>query len=685
MGVGARPGEVFVGRTRELAAFRRALRQRRGPAIFFVHGPVGVGKTTLIRAWETIARAARLSTFSVDARHVEPTVPAFSRELSRALGARGADSPLRRLRAVRARHVVVVDTYEALAPLDAWIHGVLAAGLPERTVLVLAGRQPPSAEWRGLAAARAGVHLVPLRNLDPSESRRLLRRLRGVPPRHHAAVIEFTHGHPLALALVAEVCATHPSRVFAPEAAPGVVRTLLDQFMQEVADPLQRRALELSAVVPATTEAMLDAILDVSPDAAERLFDWLAARSFVEVGAQGLILHDLAREVIATDLRWRNADRHRQLTARAHHWYAARQTGDAWRAAHAIYYLHRHNPIMANLFRWPEADDLSVDVARPSDLPALVAMVRRHQGEAAARVARHWFGRQLGGVRVARRHAAEPVAFLCTVTLDRSTPPRDIALDPGTRAIWRFADGGAELRPGEAITIHRFSMSRAAHQTLNPELSLCFAAANSHDWSRPGQVLSFMVAVEAEPWIAASEHTLTERATDADFDLGGHRYAVFFRDWRRYPPVVYLQKLLEHSAGSIAPAPACAPVVALSFDGFARAARRALRDLHEWRALRESPLLYSRLVIAEAGLEATVEDRVAALRRLVRDAAAELRAAPRAARFFSTLEATYLVPAPAQEVVAERMGVPFTTYRYRLTRAVDRVVELLWQREIGAS
>ena len=39
------------------------------------------------------------------------------------------------------------------------------------------------------------------------------------------------------------------------------------------------------------------------------LFEWLRGLSFVESGADGLFPHDLARDVLDADLRWRDRAR----------------------------------------------------------------------------------------------------------------------------------------------------------------------------------------------------------------------------------------------------------------------------------------------------------------------------------------------------------------------------------------
>jgi hypothetical protein len=47
------------------------------------------------------------------------------------------------------------------------------------------------------------------------------------------------------------------------------------------------------------------------------------------------------------------------------------------------------------------------------------------------------------------------------------------------------------------------------------------------------------------------------------------------------------------------------------------------------------------------------------------------------------LDRTFLRPAPSQEAAAEVLGLPFSTYRRHLGRAVERVVDLSWAVETG--
>src|SRR5215212_11466697 len=99
---------------------------------------------------------------------------------------------------------------------------------------------------------------------------------------------------------------------------------------------------------------MLAAALDL-PDAHD-LFEWLRGLSFVEQGPFGLYPHDLAREVLDADLRWRNPDGYHDLHRRVRNQIVHRlQTTDGRereRTVVDLLYLHRGNPIMQHAHDW---------------------------------------------------------------------------------------------------------------------------------------------------------------------------------------------------------------------------------------------------------------------------------------------------------------------------------------------
>jgi hypothetical protein len=49
----------------------------------------------------------------------------------------------------------------------------------------------------------------------------------------------------------------------------------------------------------------------------------------------------------------------------------------------------------------------------------------------------------------------------------------------------------------------------------------------------------------------------------------------------------------------------------------------------------------------------------------------------------AALRCTFVRGAPTQEAAAELLGLPFSTYRRHLARALEQVTDLLWAVEIG--
>jgi hypothetical protein len=135
----------FVGRAAELALFASALADPEPPSVLLhVHGPGGVGKTVLLGEFDRLAAEAGVPAVRLDGRDLDPSPPGFLAALGRALGEPPDGSPLEAL-ARRPRGVLLVDTYETLAPLDAWLRETLLPELPGGHLVVLAGRDPPAA------------------------------------------------------------------------------------------------------------------------------------------------------------------------------------------------------------------------------------------------------------------------------------------------------------------------------------------------------------------------------------------------------------------------------------------------------------------------------------------------------------------------------------------------------------
>lgn len=185
----------------------------------------------------------------------------------------------------------------------------ILATLPADTLVVVAGKLPPSTAWLTDPGWSALIQTLPLANLSPAESDDDYLHRRSVPPEQRDAAVAFTRGHPLALALVSEVVLTRGS--FAPQRAPDVVTALVDQLMQAVPTAEHRLALEATSQVRVLTQPLLAALLEGAD--ASGLFEWLRRLPIVELGPAGLPMHDLAVDVLDAELRWRDPLRYRVL------------------------------------------------------------------------------------------------------------------------------------------------------------------------------------------------------------------------------------------------------------------------------------------------------------------------------------------------------------------------------------
>ena len=675
-------GHWFVGRLAELELFRCALESDEPPfSVLFVHGPGGVGKTALLEAFRQLAEDARLDPVRLDLRGLEPSPVGFCAALASALGDEPAEGVLGTL-AARRRAVLLLDTFERAEGLEDWLRERFVPALPAGAIVVVAGRMMPSEAWRRDPGWRELLRVVSLRNLLPVEARALLGRV-GLPDERSERLMALTHGHPLALWLMVELLAQRGAEgdgtAPALSAEPDVVRALLEGFLEGVPSPRHRQALEIAARARFTTEELMRAALD--GDDAGELFAWLCERTFVESGAYGAFPHDLAREVIDADLRWRdpalNERLHRGIRRHVVGRVRSARGREHERAVADLIFLHRGNAVTSGFWDWQSFGQVYADALRDEDLAAVVAMVERHEGAESAAIAAHWLERQPQAFAALRGKGEKPLGVLAQVALHAASVT-DFERDPGARRMWAHAQAHG-LRRGDEAVACRFVVDRDAYQAPSPSFNVVTMTTMREWLGRPRLAWYYIAHADPDAGAPLMGYVDYQRVPAADFEVGGRHYGVFARDWRRGGAEGWLDLMAARELGAT-PEPAraavdAAPLLALSQPDFADAVRDALRRLHDRAALAESPLLHCRLTADGAG---TPEE----LAELIGEAVAAVGRQPRGERLTRALDRTYLRPAATQEAAADLLGLPFSTYRGHLTRGIERVIAWLWQREL---
>jgi hypothetical protein len=583
----------------------------------------------------------------------------------------------------------MIDTYETLLPLDTWLRTTYLPELPDHMFIVLASRNPPSPRWLMDPGWQSLVQVIPLRNLSPNESTSFLEQ-RGLPSDRFPDILNFTHGHPLALSITADVFAQRGNMGIRLAESPNVVKTLVERFIQQVPGPAHLTALEACALVRVTTEALLNELLEmpVTParpaEGTRQLFDWLRGLSFIDFSTEGLFPHDLAREALTADLRWRNPDWYTELHRRSRNYYTQQieKTGGQvqQRFLMDLVYLHRENATIRSFFEFQVGGALP-EACAPQDYESLCTLVQEHEGQTSAKLARYWFEKQPQGVTIWRNSDDQIAGFLSVVSLHEINR-EDQPADPAIRTALTYLAEHVHLRSGEAALYFRFWMASDTYQSVAPVQSLIFLAVVKHYLSTPRLAFTLFPCANADFWAPMLAYANLVRLPDADFQVDEHFFGVYGHDWRIEPPAAWLANLADKEMGNVSPAAisdGSDTLIVLSKVDFEEAVRQALHDFTRPDSLGSNLLLRSRLIVEPS----RTGDRIESLRALLLETAERLRANPRDEKLYRAVKRTYFVPAPTQEMAAELLDLPFSTYRRHLTYGVKRLTEILWEREIS--
>src|SRR5690242_11770069 len=139
---------TLAGRDAELRLLRQVTAPG-GPVVVYVHGPAGIGKTTLVSALDACLEDEGVRRLHVAAGAVEPTPAAILAALGKVI-----DRPVQTVAELAATlanlknvTVIMVDDVDTWRLAASWLRAELLPALPASTRVVLAGTTPPPPAW----------------------------------------------------------------------------------------------------------------------------------------------------------------------------------------------------------------------------------------------------------------------------------------------------------------------------------------------------------------------------------------------------------------------------------------------------------------------------------------------------------------------------------------------------------
>lgn len=455
----------LVGRDHEWAVLRQLLGEG-GPLVVFIHGIAGVGKSALADALALEARTSGATVIRLEGGAFEPTERGFLTALATRTGGQPTtvEDAAARLESIGARVIVILDQYEVLRVLDPWVRGTFVPALPDTVRLVLSGRDAPMTGW---PSALGGLFRgLALESLGHDEALELLAHA-GIGHDDADRIFRLARGHPLSLRLAASAMADRPGVTLEAVTVKAVIEGLTELYLG-VLDTKTREALDAASVVRRTTLSLLAAMLPAA--APQEAFDRLVVLPFVELGDDGLVLHDTVREAVAAVLRSSDPERSRRYRAAA--WRQLRDevarasSQEMWRYTADLLYI-LENPAVREAF-FPTTEHLfSVEAARPDDADAIARIIARYEPEASAAVLHIWWRLRPEIFRVARDRLGSVAGFGLYCEMD-TVSHRLVQDDPVLRQCWEHLRSNPIPR-GQRVLFSRTMITRDHGEAWSPE------------------------------------------------------------------------------------------------------------------------------------------------------------------------------------------------------------------------
>jgi hypothetical protein len=672
----------FVGRQQEIAFFDSLLEAKSPYHLLYIHGAGGQGKTSLIKQYADRCREKAIPFFHLDCRYIEANPDNFRLSFQLANPFPSAKDVTDQVEKHQGKVLLFIDTYEKLKPLDDWLRMIFLPELPDNIITVIAGRTSFSTSWKSDPGWQPIIRIIKLADLSKDESLQLLKR-RNIPGEQLTSIVDYTHGNPLALSIVADMFDQRKISRFDPMQSPDIMKTLLDQFVQEVPSPAHKAALELSSLVYVTTEKIIEEVL--GPQMAGELFNWLSSLTIIEKGPTGIYPHDMARDAIASELHWRNPEWYRHLHIKIQQYFISRilkHSGEKQRnLIFNLIFLHRMNPAVKNFFEFQETGSSWQDKPATGDQQAVIEMVKKYEGEQSAKIFSAWLNHEAADLWIYRDAEKIPAGFVLKINLEKiSKETHDETVNVLLSLKTQF-----NIKDGELMTVFRSWMSRDHYQNVSGVQSAIFLGIVQWYFT-PSLAVSMLNTVHPEFWKQILEYADLTHLSYLDYEMNNQVYGWYMHDWRKRDPVSWLELMgkkeinEEEETGSKPSAPAL-----ITEEHFIQAVHDALKNIKNPKKLVGNKLLETKLVKKLTGEEHTPANLALTLADKLVKTIAQLENSPKDETLHRVMYRTFINPVGGQEQTADFLYLSFSTYRRYVKKGVERIADMLWLEENAPS
>lgn len=673
---------LFVGREREIAALDQALAEaHEAPVALCVHGPPGVGKSTLLRLFARRALVSGVRTALIDLALLdgspESFLSALGSNLAAAAGPKRMTAPavtdLANRHAADRGLALILDAYDAQPALDRWLRTEVLCRLDPGACIVIASRSSPARLWPDDEAWQALVQALSLGDLPSSDAHEYLMR-RGVPGETmRSRALAVSGGRPLLLALCADVLLqAHAEETAVGWPSPRADTPLAARLLERLAgasevSPL-RRLVDAACVVRTFDRSVLARL--VGEERTREAWDQLLALPVVMPAAGQLALHDEVRHELRDALHAQAPWRERRWRRRAidHHLERTR-LGDAdvarsawgeisYLASDAAWYSWLNSPDESRLGWRFERGATAADLEQLVDC-WIASLHSIHGFQEVAAEAPEWTRRLLEaapeGFLVARGPSGQVLGYSASVELRADTEATLLA-DPAIGAYL------STLPRSTLLSWHHRVLACVQGALRDPSLPALFALVREmcYDFVRHGKVL----AVTPEPGLGQLLELLQFTRQDGfavvlpglAADAPAHAYIL---DLESTGYAKWLATLALPSTTAVVPPPERAEAAREALErvggnrgGDHDAAAQYFRAMYPW--------------MGGAGLSAWVQDALEELR------------AEGPALLADLVRLYYLDHFGTHEMLAEHLDLSRRSYFRRHREALERLGKLLY-------